>query len=92
MPPSHPGVLEVLESLRSSLGDIAASTPQFDQAQALLLAIDRFARRMTPVSETLAAAPAHPVSGRHNALIRRIALTRTRGGARNGYATKGAMR
>ena len=92
MPPSHPGVLDVLEPLRSSLGNIAASTPQFDQAQALLLAIDRFVRGVAPVPETLAAAPPHPVGRRHNGLIRRIALIRARGRARNGYATKGTLR
>lgn len=43
----RPDVLEVLEPLRRSLGDVRVSTPQFDQAQVLLGAIDRFVRRMT---------------------------------------------
>jgi hypothetical protein len=85
---SHVDRIEVLEPLRRSLGEVNETAAQFEQAQALLRAIERFSRTYA-ADRKCAGAPAELVWRDARRLARRRLVARAvRGSRRTVLAAK----
>ncbi|MES5484534.1 hypothetical protein QMZ05_17395 [Bradyrhizobium sp. INPA03-11B] len=88
-PSGHVVRIEVLEPLRKSLGEVKETADQFEQAQALLRAIERFSCKYA-VDRRSAGAPVDPVHRDHRRLVRGKILARViRRSRRSVLAAKG---